>query len=187
VVPSDQAPDAPAVRAEQGESAETAVLPTATGPQGESRTANVAVDLARERQSVLGGAPVTQTAAEPEEPLSPVRVSEGGADPAAPAAADVPVPALAEMLAAGVPFDALGLGSRLDEFLQQLDALGEELGLPADARHLPAWVLAAGLAVGACEVARRYYRRAGALAAQARAADTLSWSLSLSDPKPLRD
>jgi hypothetical protein len=51
----------------------------------------------------------------------------------------------------------------------------------AGAWNLPAWVLAGALAVAACEIARRHYRHAAALAAPAGAADTLSWSLHLSD------
>jgi hypothetical protein len=150
---------------------------TAAGPVRSVRGLTTAVDLAR--GDALSAAPADPPAPGAAASVGAVPLVEADPEVAAPAAEPGAAPAVAELLAAGVPFGALGLGA-LDDLLARLDGLGERLGLAVESGSLPAWLLAAAVAVGAGEAARRYYRRAGAADA-AEAADSLSWSLSLSD------
>jgi hypothetical protein len=98
--------------------------------------------------------------------------------------ADTDAPRVSELLAAGIPFDALTLDLSLENFLKRVNEVGERLGHSLGSLPLQSWLVAGALAVGACEIARRQLRHSARyrLFSAAAAADSLSWSLTLTAP-----
>jgi hypothetical protein len=105
---------------------------------------------------VLGPGPVAQPT-----PAAPAGVAVPPVTvPTAEPAADGPAPgALPGVLAAFPAADLTALGRGLQQFLDRLESAGRDLVGDGDGAGLRPWVVAAGTAAAACEIARRQWKQ----------------------------
>jgi hypothetical protein len=71
----------------------------------------------------------------------------------------LPLPAVSGVLTALRPLDLPTLERGMQQFLEQLERMGQHLTRPGDGTGLYAWAVAGAAAALACEIGRRHLRR----------------------------